>query len=75
MLALADTYLPEPPHCAYGLRVLASCALHVPEAQGSLAPGTTVRTPYTYQPGAPRAERTAYCGTTGAPHAAGALQS
>ena len=32
----ADTYAPGPPYCTYGLRVPASCVLHVPEAQGSL---------------------------------------
>jgi hypothetical protein len=34
----ADTCVPEPRYCAYGLRVPASCVLHVPEARGSLPP-------------------------------------
>ena len=34
--AYADTYVPGPPYCTYGLRVPASCVLYVPEAQGSL---------------------------------------
>ena len=34
--ARADTYVPGPPYCTYGLRVPASCALYVPKAQGSL---------------------------------------
>ena len=38
VFAYADTYVPEPPHCTYGLRVLVSCVLFVPEAQGSLLP-------------------------------------
>ena len=47
----ADTYVPGPPCCAYGLRVPASSMLYVPEAQGSLPRGgTTVRTPCAYQP-------------------------
>eukprot|EP00964_Phaeocystis_antarctica_P040468 scaffold23130_cov63-Phaeocystis_antarctica.AAC.2 len=48
----ADTYVPGPPYCTYGLRVPASCVVCVPEAQGSLS--RTVRTPYTYQPQACR---------------------
>ena len=37
--------------CTYGLRVPASCAMYVPEAQGSLPRDPrTVRTPYTYIP-------------------------
>ena len=35
----ADTYVPEPPYCTYGLREPASCVLYVPKAQGSLWPG------------------------------------
>ena len=31
----ADTHVPGPPYCTYGLRVPASCVLYVPEAQGS----------------------------------------
>ena len=31
----ADTYVPEPPCCTYGLRVPASWVSYVPEAQGS----------------------------------------
>ena len=32
----ADTCIPGPPCCTYGLCVPASCLLYVPEAQGSL---------------------------------------
>ena len=32
----ADTHVPGPPYCTYGLRVPASSVLYVPEAQGSL---------------------------------------
>ena len=35
----ADTYVPGPPYCAYGLRVPPPCVLYVPEAQGSLVRG------------------------------------
>ena len=35
VFAYADTYVPEPPHCTYRLRVPASCVAYVPEAQGS----------------------------------------
>ena len=35
---------PGPPYCTYGLRVLASCVLYVPEAQGSLPRGAQERT-------------------------------
>ena len=35
VLPCADTYVPEPPCCTYGLRVPASCVPYVPEAQGS----------------------------------------
>ena len=37
----ADTCVPEPPYCTYGLRVPASCVLYVSEAQGSLPRGAT----------------------------------
>ena len=40
VMAYADTYVPGPPYCTYGLRVPASCVMCVPVAQGS--------TPYTY---------------------------
>ena len=43
--ACAVPYVPEPPYCTYGLHVPASWVACVPEAQGS-----TVRTPYAYQP-------------------------
>ena len=39
VITQADTHAPEPPYCTYGLRVPASCVLHVPKAQGSLLPG------------------------------------
>ena len=32
----ADTYIPGPPYCTYGLRLPAACVLYAPEAQGSL---------------------------------------
>ena len=41
----ADTYVPEPPYCTYGLRVAASCVLYVPKARGSLPRGRLL-----YQP-------------------------
>jgi len=44
----ADTYVPGPPCCAYGLRVPASSMLYVPEAQGSVSRGGT--TVCAYQP-------------------------
>ena len=44
VFAYADTYVPEPPHCAYRLRVPASCVAYVSEAQGSDC--ATARTPY-----------------------------
>ena len=50
--ACADTYVPGPPYCTYGLHVPASWVACVPEAQGS-----TVRTPYAYQPPACRTYR------------------
>ena len=51
----ADTYVPEPPYCTYGLREPASCVLYVPKAQGSLPQrGTTARPGYAYQPRACR---------------------
>eukprot|EP00964_Phaeocystis_antarctica_P070183 scaffold42696_cov57-Phaeocystis_antarctica.AAC.3 len=55
----ADTYLPGPQDCTYGLRLPASCVLYVLEAQGGLPPGAprTVRTPYAYQPRACRTYR------------------
>ena len=37
--ARADTYVPGPPCCTYGLPAPDSCLPHVPEAQGSLPPG------------------------------------
>ena len=37
----ADTYALESPYGTYGLRAPASCVLYVPEAQGSLARGST----------------------------------
>ena len=37
----ADTCVPEPACCTYGLRVPASCVLYVPEAQGSSPRGAT----------------------------------
>ena len=55
----ADTYVPEPPYCTYGLREPASCVLYVPKAQGSLPQrGTTARPGYAYQPRACRTCRT-----------------
>ena len=51
----ADTYALGPPYCTYGLRVPASCAVYVPEAQGSWC--ATVRTRYAYQPRACRTYR------------------
>ena len=39
----ADMHVPGPLYCAHGLRVPASCVLHVPEAQGSLLPGRQAR--------------------------------
>ena len=53
--AYADTYVPGPLYCTYGLRVAASCVLYAPEAQGSCC--ATVRTPYAYQPRACRTYR------------------
>ena len=59
VLGGADTHVPWPPHCTYGLRVPASCVLYVPEAQGSLLALYAVRgTRYAYQ-------SLACCGTTG----------
>ena len=37
----ADTCVPEPPYCTYGLGVPVSCVLYVPEAQGSLPRAAT----------------------------------
>ena len=37
--AYADTYVPGPPYCTYGLRVPASCVLCAPKAQDSLPGG------------------------------------
>ena len=36
----ADTYAPGPPCCTYWVRVPAFCVPYVPEAQGSLPPGS-----------------------------------
>ena len=60
MSCCADTYVPGPPFCTYGLRVPASCVLYVPEAQGSLPWGGhyctyAVRVP---APGVPYVPRT-----------------
>ena len=55
MAPRADTCVPEPPYCTYGLRVPASCVPYVPAAQGSWC--ATVRTPYAYQPRARRTYR------------------
>ena len=41
VLNCADTYVPEPPYCTYGLRAPTSCVLYVPKAQGSLPRGAT----------------------------------
>ena len=60
VFAYADTYVPEPPHCTYRLRVPASCVAYVPEAQGSDC--ATARTPYQ-----PRACRTCRVPCGGAP--------
>ena len=48
----ADTYVPGLPFCTYGLRVPASCVLCCTYRRRRAAchGGTTVRTPYTYQP-------------------------
>ena len=61
----AETYVPEPPYCTYGLRVLTSCVLFVPEAQGSLPRGAkhgthAVRAPAS---GVPYVPRTVWCAT------------
>ena len=48
----ADTYVPEPPCCTYGLCVPAVCVLYAPEAQGrcpregTASLGRAVRSPY-----------------------------
>ena len=71
----ADTYARGPPYCTHGLRVLASCALCVSGAQGSLPPGPhalyvrKTRTSCTYgrrlrASGVPHVPK-AYCGTSG----------
>ena len=55
MLGYADTYVPGPLYCPYGLRVSASCVPYVRQvraAQGSWC--ATVRTPCAYQPWACR---------------------
>ena len=41
VIAHAETDVPQLPYCAYWLHVLVSCALDVPEAQGSLRLGAT----------------------------------
>ena len=50
----ADTYVPVPPYCTYGLQLAStyySCVLYVPKAYGSLPPAATAaRMPHAYQP-------------------------
>ena len=41
MRPMLTTYAPGPPYCTYGLRVPASCVLHVPKAQGSVSQCST----------------------------------
>eukprot|EP00964_Phaeocystis_antarctica_P038007 scaffold21748_cov51-Phaeocystis_antarctica.AAC.1 len=53
----ADTYVPEPPCCTYGLRVPAFCVLYVPEAQALYVRATRASIG--------RAVCTTYRGTTG----------
>ena len=57
-------HVPGPPYCAYGLRVPASCALHVPKAQGGLPRGTHRRTRISLGRAVPYAPRAA-AGTPG----------
>ena len=64
VIAHAETDVPQLPYCAYWLHVLDSCALDVPEAQGSLRLGAThcMHAPYVPQTLAPQVIATA--GTT-----------
>ena len=56
----ADTYVPAPPCCTYGLRVPASCVLYAPRHKAAW--GVEPRRART---SLGRAGRTAYRGTTG----------
>ena len=67
----ADTCDPVPPYCAYGLRVPASCVLHVPKARGSSARSPTDSTYRGTPTSLRRAARTAYRVPCGAPQAGG----
>ena len=58
VVTCAETYVPEPPGCLYGLGAPASCVRYVPKARGSLPRWYSTRIPAPYVP------RTVWC-TTG----------